>query len=212
MENGSIDFVFSELTRIGQCRSRSQYSQYWLGRNESYFRSMQSKGLKPSAEVKLYLVARLRDLGMSFTRSDHPIAVEIGNTYLKLYGECLEALLNSAQSDADKLDQADDLVQQWDSGSFQRLRQPSNRRHRTRMPHKQMRSNPNSRSCQPARRNSMFRKLRKNSNSSETQPVHLTTRATRPKNPHRIKRCELRAARAAGYAANQVADILKNDA
>ena len=41
---------------------------------------------------------------MSFSRSEYPSLVKIGHTYLKLYGECLDALLNSAQSDAVKLD------------------------------------------------------------------------------------------------------------
>jgi hypothetical protein len=99
-----IDSVFEELKRIGQCTSRSQFSREWLGREESYYRSIQSKGLKPSAEAQLNLVSRLRDLGMSFSRSEYPSLVKIGNTYLKLYGECLDALLNSAQSDTVKLD------------------------------------------------------------------------------------------------------------
>ena len=105
MENGNIDLVFEELKRIGQCSSRSQFSREWLGREESYYRSIQSKGLKPSAEAQLNLVAKLRSLGISFSRSScqYPTLVELGNTYLKLYGECLDALLNSAQSDAVKL-------------------------------------------------------------------------------------------------------------
>src|SRR5664279_3813118 len=96
MENGNIDFVFEELKRIGQCTSRSQFSREWLGREESYYRSIQSKGRRPSAEAQLNLVSRLRDLGMSFSRSScqYPTLVELGNTYLKLYGECLDALLN----------------------------------------------------------------------------------------------------------------------
>jgi hypothetical protein len=96
MENGNINLVFEELKRIGQCSSRSQFSKEWLGREESYYRSIQSKGLKPSVEAQLNMVSRLRDFGMSFSRSEYPSLVKIGNTYLKLYGECLDALLNSA--------------------------------------------------------------------------------------------------------------------
>jgi hypothetical protein len=99
-----IDIVFEELKKLGQCTSRSQFSREWLGREESYYRSIQSKGIEPSVEAQLNLVSRLRDLGMSFSRSEYPSLVKIGNTYLKLYGECLDALLNSAQSDAVKLD------------------------------------------------------------------------------------------------------------
>ena len=105
IQQGIIDIVFEELKRIGQCTSRSQFSRDWLGRNESYYRSIQSKGRRPSAEAQLNLVSRLRDLGMSFSRSaEYPTLVELGHIYLRLYGECLDALLNSAQSDAVKLD------------------------------------------------------------------------------------------------------------
>ena len=43
------------------------------------------------------LCGRLRDLGMSFSRSEYPTLVKIGNRYLELYSLCLEELLNPAQ-------------------------------------------------------------------------------------------------------------------
>jgi hypothetical protein len=91
----NIDLVFEELKRIGQCQS--EFSREWLGREESYYRSIQSKGLEPSIEAQVNLAARLRDLGMNFTRSERPILEDIGKTYLKLYGELLDALLTGAQ-------------------------------------------------------------------------------------------------------------------
>src|ERR1035437_1200136 len=100
MENGNIDLVFEELKRIGQCSSRSQFSREWLGREESYYRSITVKRRRPSAEAQLNLVAKLRSLGMSFSRSEYPSLVKIGNRYLELYSKLLDALLNSAQSDA----------------------------------------------------------------------------------------------------------------
>jgi hypothetical protein len=112
MENGNIDFVFEELKRIGRCTSRSQFSREWLGREESYYRSIQSKGLNPSVEAQVNLCGRLRDLGVFFSRSQYPTLVKFGNTYLKLYDECLDALLNSAQSNAVKLDRVEgELIQ-----------------------------------------------------------------------------------------------------
>ena len=105
MEDNNIDLVFGELQRIGQCTSRSQFSRDWLGREESYYRSIQSKGLKPSAEAQLNLVSRLRSLGMNFSRSEeYPTLIKLGNRYLELYGQCLDTLLNSASKDAVKLD------------------------------------------------------------------------------------------------------------
>jgi len=44
---------------------------------------------------------------MDFTRSDHEILSEIGKTYLRLYGECLDALLTGARSDQKWLDGCD---------------------------------------------------------------------------------------------------------
>ena len=104
MNKNNIDLVFEHLKRIGQCESRSAFSRDWLGREESYYRGIKLRGHKASVEAQVNLVSRLRDLGMNFTRSEFPSLIELGQTYLRLYGECLDALLNSAQSDAVKLD------------------------------------------------------------------------------------------------------------
>ena len=107
LDDYSIDFIFDELKRIGQCTSRTRFSLNFLGRNESYYRSIQSKGRAPSVGAQLFLASRLRDLGMHLAKSDHPKLTAIGNTYLKLYGECLDDLLNRAQSDAFNSEYAD---------------------------------------------------------------------------------------------------------
>jgi hypothetical protein len=104
MRANEVDFVFFELKQIGQCNSRSEFSRDWLGREKSYFRSVQSKGRRPSVEAQINLIGRLRDLGTSFTRSDHPALDEVGKTYLRLYGELLDALLTGTQSDIKWLD------------------------------------------------------------------------------------------------------------
>jgi hypothetical protein len=44
---------------------------------------------------------------MNFTRSERPILEDIGATYLRLYGELLDALLMGAQSDTTNSDYAD---------------------------------------------------------------------------------------------------------
>lgn len=88
-----VDQVFEELQRLGQCRSRDEFSREWLGREKSYYRSLQSKGRTASAEAQLNLAGRLRGLGMTFVRSEHPTLREIGVTYLQLYGELMDGLL-----------------------------------------------------------------------------------------------------------------------
>jgi hypothetical protein len=100
MNRYNIDVVFDELQKRGQCRSRSDFSCDWLGGNESYFRSIQSKGLEPSVEAQLNLAAKLREVGMCFGTSQYPAVVEIGKTCLRFYGELLDALLTDARSNA----------------------------------------------------------------------------------------------------------------
>ena len=107
MNRDNIDLVFEHLKRIGQCESRSTFSRDSLGREESYYRGIQARGHKASVEAQVNLVAKLRAFGTTFTRSEYPSLVELGNTYLKLYGECLDALLNPAQSDTTNSDCAD---------------------------------------------------------------------------------------------------------
>jgi predicted CopG family antitoxin len=108
----SVELIYYELLQMKQCKSRSDFSRNWLGREESYFRNLQAKNLKSSIEVQVNLAARLRDLGMNFTRCEYPILHDVGQTYLRLYGELLDALLASAQSDTTNSDCADDRVQQ----------------------------------------------------------------------------------------------------
>jgi hypothetical protein len=112
MNNDNIDLVFEHLKRIGQCESRSTFSRDWLGREESYYRGIQARGGQASVEAQVNLVSRLRDLGTNFTRSEFPLLIELGHIYLRLYGECLDTLLTSAQSDTTNSDCADDRVQQ----------------------------------------------------------------------------------------------------
>jgi hypothetical protein len=104
MNNDNIDLVFEHLKRIGQCQSRSDFSKNWLNREESYYRGIQARGHKASVEAQLNLVTKLRNLGTNFTRSEFPLLIELGEIYLRLYGELLDTLLTSAQSNAVKLD------------------------------------------------------------------------------------------------------------
>ena len=92
MENGNIDLVFEELKQLGQCTSRSQFSSEWLGREESYYRSIQSKGRGPSVESQINLCGRLRDLGMSFPavsiRAWLKSATPISNCMVNVWTRC----------------------------------------------------------------------------------------------------------------------------
>ena len=107
MNDDKIELAYKQLKQIGLCGSRSTFSREWLNREESYYRGIQAKGIKASVNAQLNLVSRLRQLGTSLSRSDHPKVAVRGMFYLKIYGECLDALLNRAQSDAMNSDCAD---------------------------------------------------------------------------------------------------------
>lgn len=95
-----VEATFKELLKLGQCQSRSDFSRNFLGREESYLRSVQSKGVVVSVEAQLNLATRLRSLGLNFSRSGHPSVYEIGATCLKLHAACLDDLLDRADTHA----------------------------------------------------------------------------------------------------------------
>jgi hypothetical protein len=99
MEKGNIELVFCELLRLGQCSSRSAFSRDWLGREESYYRSIQCKGRKPSIEAQMNLAVRLRWMGDHLRRSLHPKVAAAGKTYLKLHGDLLDSLMKRTRTD-----------------------------------------------------------------------------------------------------------------
>jgi hypothetical protein len=63
--------------------------------------------LKPSISAHAHLAARLRDFGTSLETSDYPAVATLGQTYLKLYQECLDALLSRTQAEATNNPQAE---------------------------------------------------------------------------------------------------------
>ena len=97
MSKSAIDRIFEELKRRGQCSSRNLFSTKWLGRECSYYRSLQSKERQPSVEAQLNLAARLRHLGFMLEVSDHEKVADAGKAFLKLSNELLVTLLDQAQ-------------------------------------------------------------------------------------------------------------------
>jgi hypothetical protein len=95
MENDRIEMVFEQLKRTGQCRSPSDFSRDWLRKNPAYYRGLKSSGRTASAEAQLNLAGRLRNIGMGFARSEHPVLREAGVTYLQMYGELIDGLLGA---------------------------------------------------------------------------------------------------------------------
>ena len=100
MTTDNINSIYGELKRMGSCNSRSDFSACWLGREESYFRSIQAKGLEPSVQAHAHLAAHLKKMGVYLCNSEFPTLAAKGKAYLALFDGCLEALLNRALSQA----------------------------------------------------------------------------------------------------------------
>ena len=96
MSKDNVDLVFEELKKLRLCRSRSDFSRNWLGREEAYYRGVQSRGQPTSVEAQVNLVAKLRDMGTSFIGGAHPRLHATGDVLLKMHGECLNVVLTEA--------------------------------------------------------------------------------------------------------------------
>lgn len=92
----TIEEIFLELKAHGQCRGRCDFSSKFLGREASYYRSIQSKQRQPSIEAQLILAGRLRDLGMLLKTSEHRVVETAGQLYLNLSAKLVETLLRTA--------------------------------------------------------------------------------------------------------------------
>ncbi len=105
MSKYNVDLIFDELKRRRLCKSRSDFSRNWLGREEAYYRGVQSRDQPTSVEAQVNLVAKLRDLGMHFASSAHSSLQATGDVLLKMHGEFLNSILSEALISA--LDYAD---------------------------------------------------------------------------------------------------------
>jgi hypothetical protein len=92
LETDFVELTFRELVRIGQCASRSDFSRDWLGREQSYYRSVQCRDGSVSITAQAHLAAKLRDMGTFFERCATPSVAAAGQELLDLHSECLEAL------------------------------------------------------------------------------------------------------------------------
>ena len=106
MTKDLIEQIYDELRLIGSCRSKSQFSTDWLGREEAYYRSVTARHGTISVEAQTHLTATLRNIGMCFGRGDFPHLVQKGHIMLELHSRCLENLfarvtLNAVISEAE---------------------------------------------------------------------------------------------------------------
>lgn len=93
MSSELIAFVYEELCRFGNCRSRSDFSTDWLGANPAYYRSVAARGDAISVHAQAYLMATLRNIGICFVKSDFAPVKDKGAMLLSLHGLVFEDLM-----------------------------------------------------------------------------------------------------------------------
>lgn len=84
MKNALIQQIYEQLLIIGCCKNRSEFSAEWLGMNQSYYRSAVARHETVGVRAQAHLIATLRNVGMSFVRSDFEFIVTKGNTMIDL--------------------------------------------------------------------------------------------------------------------------------
>ncbi len=100
MTNELIQQIYDDLRQLGGCRSRNDFSTDWLGSNEAYYRTIQSRGESVSIRAQAHLAASLRSLGMAFVKSEFPQVRHKGTAMLNLYGICADDLFERVTLDA----------------------------------------------------------------------------------------------------------------
>lgn len=100
MTNDLIAKTFEALIALELCSSRTEFSERWLGREKSYYRSVVAREGTVSMGAHTYLVGRLRSIGALFCQSGINGVVDRGAALIELCDECFEYLLERAAADA----------------------------------------------------------------------------------------------------------------
>ncbi len=86
----TVEEVYQQLKALGAVRSSNEFSSSWLGMNESYLRTIRSKGLAPSARVLARCSLRLRSLSHNMRSNPQPKLKAIGRHIATLADRCAE--------------------------------------------------------------------------------------------------------------------------
>jgi hypothetical protein len=87
-----IYFVYDELRDLGVVRSRSEFSEKWLGRERSYLTVLKAKRRKPSCAVwATCAVSLLR--AAEAANDNHAPHSEVSTTCRALATQCLDQVL-----------------------------------------------------------------------------------------------------------------------
>lgn len=88
-----VEHAYAELGRMGLCTSRSHFSVEWLGREQSYYRSIIARRGIISCEAHAHLASQLKSRAESLRNSSRPETALMSAALFALYEKCLEELL-----------------------------------------------------------------------------------------------------------------------
>jgi hypothetical protein len=89
-----IETIYEELRKLGAVRSRTDFSEEWLGMEGSYFRGRRDASSRALATC----AARLRRRASALQTSTMPQVRERSEQYLALADSCLDELLTACEN------------------------------------------------------------------------------------------------------------------
>ena len=70
--------LYNQLSILGICRTRYEFSSYWLNRSKRYYSSVINENRDVSIESLMNAIARLRLLSIECENSRHALLIEKG--------------------------------------------------------------------------------------------------------------------------------------
>jgi hypothetical protein len=92
VEKTVLDEVFKLLKKIGAVNSESEFSSNWLGRSESYLRTVRFKNAEPSISTIAICASRLQHYGSKMMQTD--THQKLGKEFLFLSEQCHQHINN----------------------------------------------------------------------------------------------------------------------
>lgn len=87
-----LERILTELQELELCGSPSQFSREWLGRDQSYYRSLRWHKRQPSIDAIRNCAAKLDQMADCLMRSGQHRVAEKGMRLLVLRGACEVAI------------------------------------------------------------------------------------------------------------------------
>ncbi len=86
----TIEDIYLQLKALGAVRSANEFSTQWLGMNESYLRTLRSKGMAPSARVLARCSIKLRSFSQNMRAHPQPKLRAVGKQVAALADRCVQ--------------------------------------------------------------------------------------------------------------------------